>query len=107
MLLVVGVGVVAAFRFRSRRAERTILTAGVGLLLVATAPLTVAWGIWSVAAVRCGHPPVAANRFAAAYMYDLPGESGYSPGIFPIILPDYYCTEADAKEHGFQHDSRP
>jgi hypothetical protein len=107
VLVLVVVGIAAARGLRSRRAMRLILLLAIFAVLLVTSPVTVAWAIWAGAVARCGGPPVVANSFAAADTYDLPGQSGYGPGIFPIILPEYYCTEADARAHGFRKDSRP
>jgi hypothetical protein len=107
VLVVAVVGVAVALRFRSRRIERITFVVGLVAVIVLTSPITVAWGIWTAAATTCGRPPVAASRFAAAYTYDLPGQSGYGAGLFPIIVPEYYCTESDAQAHGFQHDPYP
>lgn len=98
------IGLAAARGLRSRRAVRFILLLGIVAVLLVTSPVTVAWAIWLAADARCGGPPVAATRFAAADTYDLPGDSNYGPGVFPIILPDYYCSMADAEAHGFHHD---
>jgi hypothetical protein len=98
------IGLAAARGLRSRRAMRFILLLGIVAVLLVTSPVTVAWAAWLVADARCGGPPVAATRFAAADTYDLPGDSNYGPGVFPIILPDYYCTKADAEAHGFHRD---
>jgi hypothetical protein len=107
VVVAVVIGVAVGLRFRSRRIERITLVVGLVAVIVVTSPITVAWGIWVAAATTCGHPPVAASRFAAAYTYDTPGQSGYGVGLFPIIVPDYYCTESDAQAHGFQHDPHP
>jgi hypothetical protein len=98
------VGVAAARGLRSRRAMRFILLLGIVAVLIVTSPVTIAWTIWLAADARCGGPPVAADSFAAADTYDLPGDANYSPGVFPIILPDYYCTEADAEARGLHRD---
>lgn len=98
------IGLAAARGLRSRRAMRFILLLGIVAVLLVTSPVTVAWAIWLAADARCGGPPVTATRFAAADTYDLPGDRNYSPGVFPIILPDYYCTKADAEAHGFHRD---
>jgi hypothetical protein len=98
------IGLAAARGLRSRRAMRFILLLGTVAVLLVTSPVTVAWAIWLAADAGCGGPPVAANSFAAAYTYDLPGDRNYSPGVYPIIRPDYFCTEADAKAHGFSRD---
>lgn len=98
------IGLAAARGLRSRRAMRFILVLGIAAVLLVTSPVTVAWAIWLAADAGCGGPPVVANRFAAGDTYDLPSDANYGPGVFPIILPDYYCTEADAKAHGFQRD---
>ncbi len=99
------VGLAAARGLRSRRAMRFMLLLGIVAVLIVTSPVTVAWAIWLAADARCGGPPVEANRFAATDTYDLPGDSNYSPGIFPILLPDYYCTQADAEAHGLHRDT--
>ena len=83
---------------------RFLLSLGIFAALLVTSPVTFAWGLWLVADVRCGAPPVAATRFGSTHTYDLPGDAGYSPGVFPIVLPDYYCTAADAAAHGFHRD---
>jgi hypothetical protein len=98
------IGLAAARGLRSRRAMRFILLLGILAVVLVTSPVTLAWAIWLAADVRCGGPPVAATRFAAANTYDLPGDVNYGPGVFPIILPDYFCTEADAEAHRFHRD---
>lgn len=97
-------GLAAARGLKSRRAMRFILLLGIVAVLLVTSPVTVAWAVWLIADARCGGPPVVATRFAAADTYDLPGDGSYSPGVFPIIVPDYYCTKADAEAHGFHRD---
>ncbi len=98
------VGLAAARGLRSRRAMRFILLLGIVAVLLVTSPVTIAWAMWLAADAGCGGPPVAASRFAGADTYDLPGDSNYGPGVFPIVLPEYYCSEADAKAHGFKRD---
>ena len=83
---------------------RLILMLGIFAVFLVTSPVTFAWGLWLVAGARCGGSPVAATRFGATHTYDLPGDPGYGPGVFPIILPDYYCTAADARAHGFHRN---
>jgi hypothetical protein len=107
VLVLLVIGIAAARSLPSRRAMRLILVLGIFAVILVTSPVTVAWAIWLGAVARCGSPPVVANTFAAGDTYDLPGQTSYGPGIFPIIIPDYYCTEADAKAHGFRRDSRP
>lgn len=97
-------GFAAARSLRSRRAMRFILLLGIVAVILVTSPVTIAWAIWLSADARCGGPPVAANRLAAGSTYDLPGDSNYGPGVFPIVLPDYYCTKAGAEAHGFHRD---
>ena len=100
------IGLAAARGLRSRRAMRFILLVAIFAVLLVTSPVTVAWGMWLAEDARCGGPPVIATRFASADTYDMPGDSNYSPGVFPIILPDdYYCTKADAEAHGFHRDT--
>lgn len=66
-------------------------------LAVGTSPITIPAAQFAVAAVRCGHQPVEATSFAAADSYRIPGDVGYGPSLFS----EYYCTEDDARAHGF------
>jgi uncharacterized membrane protein len=100
---IVVIAVAAARASAKPRTRRRIAVIGTVAVVVVTLPISVVWGMWTVAAVRCGHPPVTASRFAAAYSYALPGDSGYNLGLWPIIVPEYYCSAADAEANGFNH----
>jgi hypothetical protein len=91
-----------ADRFRPRWGCLIILIP-VPIALLLTAPLTVPWAVWLNQVGLCGHQPVIASDFAAGYSYALPGDPDYQPGFFPF-MPTYFCTEDQAKAHGYHHE---
>lgn len=52
---------------------------------------------YGVVAIACMRLPVTASSFASGYHYFKPGQSGYGPNLFA----QYYCTEDDARNAGF------
>jgi hypothetical protein len=54
---------------------------------------------FAVATIRCGKLPVSASKFAASYIFELPGERGYGPNFFN----QYFCTRALAEKAYFRH----
>jgi hypothetical protein len=83
--------------------NRLGVTAAVLLLLLVTSPVTVPWLVWLSEYRSCGRKPVIASKFAAGYWYALPSDPHYDPGIFPMLMPEYFCTQTDAKAHGYHH----
>ena len=82
-----------------------IILIPVAIVLLATTPYTVPWAIWLNEVRTCGHQPVVASDFAAGYWYALPGDPHYQPGYFPLVMPTYFCTEDQAREHGYHHQA--
>lgn len=58
------------------------------------------WVQYGVAYAQCGHAPVAATSFAAAYSYKMPEDASYGPGIFNR----YFCTAKEAESSGFRRN---
>jgi hypothetical protein len=73
------------------------------LLLILLTPVTVPRAVWLSEYLNCGQSPIIASKFAAGYWYALPGDPHYEPGIFPILMPEYFCTESEAKAHGYHY----
>jgi len=101
VLAIVVIGIFAARSATKPRARRLIVVVTTVALLIVTSPISVIWAMWTVAAVECGRLPVTASRFAAAYSYSVAGDISYNEGVWPIIVPDYYCNAADAEAAGF------
>ena len=72
------------------------------VVLVAT-PFILPKLVWLGEYVRCGQQPVIASKFAAGYWYARPGDPHYDPGIFPILMPEYFCTQNEATAHGYHY----
>ena len=87
---------------RRRTGVVIAVIAAVVVLLLFLLPVALTLGVWTINFVRCGRQPVEATNFAAAYSYDLPGDREYS--YFPILVTSYYCTEAEAKKAGYNHN---
>lgn len=103
--LVVGVvGIDLTRRVRTTSRQRVAAFVTVVGILALLSPLWMAWALWLAATAGCGRVPVAATTFAAADSYDLPGERYYDVGFWPLIVPEYYCTEQQAKDAGFHHN---
>jgi len=62
------------------------------LLNLATGVVT-----YSAMTVWCMRQPVTATKFGASYHYFVPKQVGYGPNMFS----EYYCTEQDARDAGF------
>ena len=92
---------------RPRRGLGCIAVLVPGLVIVAlTLPFSVPWIVWLNEARTCGRQPVIASKFAAGYSYTLPGDRDYQPGLFPVIMPVYFCTESEAQAQGFHRAPR-
>jgi len=59
----------------------------------------IAFGPWTVAAIRCGNQPVVGDNFASSWTYYLPSDSGYSRLTW--FGRHYYCSEDEAKHAGY------
>ena len=73
-----------------------VLLAGYAIALVLPVVSPYAW--YPIHHLRCGGPPVIATRFAAAYVYLVPGDPGYR--VDPLVT-DFFCTEDEAQRAGF------
>jgi hypothetical protein len=87
------------FAIRARR--RIWIAASAAWLLISLVPLSAFaipevtyWAAWA----RCGHQPVIASNFAAAYSYDIPGDFDYGPSLFASA---YFCTASQAEQAGY------
>ena len=69
-----------------------VLVVGAALYFQGTIP-------FAYATIKCGHRPITATSFAAAYSYSRPGDPGYGPGPF---VDHYYCTELEAIAGGYR-----
>lgn len=73
-----------------------VLLAGYAVALVL--PVVSPYARYPIHHLRCGGPPIIATRFAAAFVYHVPGEEGY--GVDPLVT-DFFCAEAEAQRAGF------
>lgn len=87
--------VVDTHKLRSRRHAKRVTVWLIIILLtfnIFTGVLT-----YGAMTIRCMRLPVTASSFASGYHYFKPGQSGYGPNLFA----QYYCTEDDARNAGF------
>lgn len=91
-------GVIEMSEGRKKRIIRIIAVSVIVLFLFNLATGVVSYG---AVATWCLRPPVVGSKFAASWHYFRPGQPGYGPHAFA----EYYCTEQDAKNAGFNPSS--
>lgn len=83
---------------RNQRIKAIAIWTAVILFVFNLATGIISYGVMTV---WCFRPPVVATKFAASYHYFRPGQTGYGPHAFA----QYYCTEHDAQNAGFNPSS--